>query len=102
MSKWGYVSEDSAKAKFENDPDEAAGMVMEMAEHIINCEDEISSQQNQIITLQKQIMALNLEVGHSRGYIDRVRELDKTRQDFSGRPPTTRDLIDRVLREWDR
>lgn len=76
MSKWGYVSTDLAKRKFENDPDEAARMVSEMASAIIDQEKTIDGLKDEIMSLQTTVAGARAAEAHMRGYIERVRELD--------------------------
>lgn len=81
MSKWGYVSEDSAKQKFESNPDTAAKMVGDMSMVLIDQEKEIDSLKSELLTERTKLMGAQASEAHMRGYIERVRELDEKPDD---------------------
>lgn len=76
MSKWGFVDVTSAKRKIESNPDEAASMVSEMADTVLNQQKEIDTLRGKVMDLQTQCMGLGASEARLRGYIDRVKETD--------------------------
>ena len=76
MSKWGRVEKYTAKMKFENQPDEAFDMVVEMSAAVIDRDKEIDGLKDKVMYLQEQLMMSKATEGHLKGYVERVKELD--------------------------
>ena len=63
---------------FKSDPDLSAEMVEKMSGLVIEQENKILIQKDKLIDLSENLIVANLELGESRGYINRVRELDNS------------------------
>lgn len=79
MSEWGFISPSGAKSKFEIDPDVAAETVSTMSMLILNQEKEISDLKDELILRSVETGRAQTVEARLIGYIERVREMDKTK-----------------------
>ena len=96
MSKWGYVTKNTAKQKFESDPDDACDMVAEMAATVIDQQKDIDERKKEVRDFQTQRIAdlavigdLQRQIGHLEGYRDRVHETDNQKTEATSTGPFT-------------
>jgi len=77
MSEWGFTSPDSARRRMKADNEEFSLKISDMSRTVLEQDKEIRELKDRALTRQTELGKARAAEAHMRGYIERVKEIDR-------------------------